>query len=77
MPREGCTACQRGPQPPHRVNNPRSSRRSLEGTAREGDSPVGERVRTLGAFVSTVGTREILQEAGGTTSPRLNTLDDR
>ena len=44
-----------------------SSRTSLEGTAVEGDSPVGEREKASWRVVEYHGTREILWESGGTT----------
>jgi hypothetical protein len=50
-----------------RVTNFISSRRILGRTAIEGESPVGERNKTLGVLPKYHGARETLWESGGTT----------
>ena len=52
---------------PKGVTNLISSRRILGRTAIEGDSPVGERDKTLGVLPEYHGARETLWESGGTT----------
>jgi hypothetical protein len=49
------------------VTNLAPSQRFLEGTTKEGESPVGEREQGSGYDLEYRGTREILREAGGTT----------
>jgi len=54
---------------PREVTNPYLSRKSLERTATEGDSPVGEEMTDFLDFVPKYhGTRETLWEFGRTTS---------
>ena len=67
MPCGCCTAYLQKSQRLHRVTNPSSSQKHLEGTAIEGDSPVDERGTGSGYVREYHGTREILWEAGGTT----------
>ena len=52
---------------PKEVTNLISSRRNLERTVIEGESPVDERDETSGVFPEYHGARETLWEVGGTT----------
>ncbi len=73
----GCKTLRAWLQTCQGVRNPNSSQRFLERAAREGESPVGERVRTPVMFLSTTGAPGSLVGSWGDHAPRLNTLGDR
>ncbi len=64
---EGCKTQVIEPKSCHRVKKLLPSQRSLERATKEGDSPVGERLKSLLDVLKYHGTREIPWESGVTT----------
>ena len=54
----GCRMLEVGPQDYHRVRKREASRMTLERSARDGESPVGESYETLRTLLSTTGHEE-------------------